>query len=301
MRGGSLSVPGALRGWWWGRSQIQRLAVTSLATAVGLTLFGAALFWPRGMPSFLDGVTSFAQPPTSSPAAGADTAIPVATPTTDDPVITVTTVSTAVRFDGVDATTGRAVAVRVLGIVSAAGCWSAQSVHQASDALLGKRVWLVHATMAQPDPDGRLPAQVLLPDRHDYALTMLRAGAARADSGPERGVLAAAEADARQARRGLWGSSCTPMTGAGSPAGQPVQTAPATGLTTTTSPEEPVVTTHPTTSATATDPSTTDSGGQGNVQVGQPCSPEGATGVTAQGQAVRCVRGPGGQTKWRKS
>jgi hypothetical protein len=193
-------------------------------------------------------------------------------------------------------------AVRVLGIVSPAGCWSTESVHEASDALLGKRVWLVHATMAQPDPDGRMPAQVLLPDRHDYALTMLRAGAARADSGPERGLLAAAEADARQARRGLWGSSCRPTIGEGSTAGQPVPTAPATGTTTTTSPEGPIVTTHPTTSATATDPpTTTDSGDQGSVQVGQPCSPEGATGVTSKGQAVRCERGPGGQDKWRKS
>jgi hypothetical protein len=35
--------------------------------------------------------------------------------------------------------------------------------------------------------------------------------------------------------------------------------------------------------------------------VGQPCSPEGATDVTAQGQAVTCVRGPAGNDRWRKS
>ncbi|WP_345029430.1 thermonuclease family protein [Kutzneria kofuensis] len=296
-----MSAPGVFRAWWWRSSQAQRLALTSVATVAGLALSGAALLWPRGMPAFLDGVSSFADSPASSTTTTADIAMPVVTPTPDDPVITVKAVSTAARFDGVDAT-GRPVAIRVSGIVSAAGCWSTESVRQASEALLDKRVWLVHATIAHPDPDGRVPAQVLLPDGHDYALTMLRAGAVRVGTGPEQGKLTAAEADARQARRGLWGSSCTPASSEGSTAGQPVQTTSATGPTTTTSAVDPTVTAHPTTSTDL--PTTTHSGqqgGQSDVQVGQPCSPEGASGVTSQGQAVTCVQGMDGQTRWRKS
>jgi hypothetical protein len=46
-------------------------------------------------------------------------------------------------------------------------------------------------------------------------------------------------------------------------------------------------------------PKPTDSAGvQQGVEVGDPCSPVGANGVTTDGQAVRCVRDVDGQLRW---
>jgi endonuclease YncB( thermonuclease family) len=288
MSRGSLAAPGRLRGWWWGSSQLQRLSVTGAATAVGLALSGVALFAPSDRPALFDGVTSTVEP--HGGATTADTAIPVVPPAPEDVVITVTKVSTVARFDGVDTTTGHAVAVRVLGILPMTGCWSAESTAQANAALAGKRVWLVHGA---PHPEGDVTAQVLLPDRHDYALTMVSAGAARADTGPAQAALAAAQADSQHARRGLWGSSCAPAPGAGSTTGQ-------TTLSATTTPAQST-TSAPATTTTSDEPPVTTTSGDDQVRVGQPCSPEGATAITPQGQAVTCVRGPGGNDKWRKS
>jgi endonuclease YncB( thermonuclease family) len=295
MSRGSLAAPGWLRGWWWRSSQLQRLAVSGVATVVGLALSGVALFPPSGKPALFDGATSATE--SQHRTTTADTSIPVVPSTPEDAVITVTTVSTVARFEGVDSTSGHAVAVHVLGILALAGCWSAESTAQASEALLGRRVWLVHTAGGQPHPEGDVTAQVLLPDHHDYALTMVRAGAARTDTRPDQAALVAAQADSQQARRGLWGSSCAPTPGSGSTTGQ---TTPS-GATATTSPTQSTASAPPTPTTSGTEPPVTTTSGDGRVRVGQPCSPVGATGVTAQGQLVTCVRGAAGNDRWRKS
>lgn len=286
---GSLSAPGWPRGWWWRSSQLQRLAVTGVATTVGLALSGAALFPPATRPAFLGGPTTATDSPHETTTT--DSAVPVVQPTPEDTAITVTTVSTVAQFEGVDSA-GHAVAVRVHGIVALTGCWSAESTAQAKQALLGKHVWLIHAPAGQPS----VTAQVLLPDRHDYALTMVHAGAARADTGPGQAAFAAAEADSQHSRRGLWGSSCAPASSVGSTTTQTTSTG-----TTTTSAGQSTASPPPATSTSADEPPVTTTSGDGHARVGQPCSPEGATDVTAQGQAVTCVRGPGGNDRWRKS
>jgi hypothetical protein len=53
-------------------------------------------------------------------------------------------------------------------------------------------------------------------------------------------------------------------------------------------------------STTTTNAATTTIDVQRGVRVGEPCSPEGATGITVQGQTVTCVADPRGKAKWRK-
>lgn len=92
------------------------------------------------------------------------------------------------------------------------------------------------------------------------------------------------------------------------PGGTPVQAgAGGAGLPSTTRPT-PVTTTAPmTTAASTTHPPTSTSPPQGGVQqgvrIGQQCAPEGAQGITAQGQPAVCRPGgpgPGRRDEWKK-
>lgn len=78
-------------------------------------------------------------------------------------------------------------------------------------------------------------------------------------------------------------------------------TTPTTSTVTTSSRTSRPTTTEPsTTTVEPTAPTTTtDDDVQRDVRVGQPCSPEGASGTTLLGIAVTCVANPNGKLKWR--
>lgn len=112
--------------------------------------------------------------------------------------------------------------VRVLGIDTpetkkpgyTVGCWGPQATEFARSNMVGQRVAL------QPDPTqdrtdryGRTLAYLVRADGWDYSVEAARAGMARAYIYSGRPVarydeIAAAEDQARQAHRGLWGPPC---------------------------------------------------------------------------------------------
>jgi endonuclease YncB( thermonuclease family) len=181
MRRGTLSNPGALRRWWWRESQRTLLGTTCLGTTHGLVVSGVVL----------SGVDDTAAPAAAHPAipatswatpTGAEASGFPSTPSAaDDLSITVTAVPAVDLLDGVDTTTNRPVAVRVLGIRSTPPCWADQALASAAQLLRGKQVWLV-GDDDQAEPDGRVRARVLLPDGHDYAHAVVSAGAAQPDA-----------------------------------------------------------------------------------------------------------------------
>jgi hypothetical protein len=222
----------------------------------------------------------------------------------------VTSVSGVDLLDGVYTVDNRPVAVRVAGIRSVSSCWASEALASASELLRGKQVRLT-GDRSPADPDGRVRARVLLPDRHDYALTILGAGAARL--GAEQGGLAyqkdlaAAEADARRARRGSWGSFCETSPGSHSaqqpPNGQD-PTAAGQELTPARTPAQlpdPTMPVPPTIVTTTTAVPPVPDAVQRGVQAGEPCSPEGARGVTGDGTDVVCAATAGGVATWRKA
>lgn len=116
-------------------------------------------------------------------------------------------------------TGGRPITVRILGIDSPetkdprkpVQCWGPEASEFARATLLDQRVQLV----ADPSQDardryGRTLAYVRLADGRDYSVEAARAGVARAYTYKrpvaEHDQIAAAEADAKAAGRGLWGS-----------------------------------------------------------------------------------------------
>ncbi|KUH87917.1 nuclease [Mycobacterium sp. IS-1556] len=163
-----------------------------------------------GLACLLIGVVTSCTP--SSPSAGATTAPVTAT------------VLRAVDGDTLDVrddTRGR-LRVRLLGIDSpevhkpgwSVGCWGPEAARFAADTLTGQRIALV----GDPGQDfhdryGRTLAYVELADGRDFAVAAAAAGMARSyvyggkpvSRHPE---IAAAEAQARAARRGLWGPPC---------------------------------------------------------------------------------------------
>lgn len=112
--------------------------------------------------------------------------------------------------------------VRVLGIDSpetkkpgsSVGCWGPEATEFAKSTLLGQRVALVtDPTQDRTDRYGRTLAYLIRADGWDYSVEAARAGAARSyvyGGVPvsHHDAIAAAEADARAALRGLWGPPC---------------------------------------------------------------------------------------------
>jgi hypothetical protein len=218
-------------------------------------------------------------------------------------LITVTAVPAVDLLDGVD-TTNRPVAVTVPGIRSTPPCRADQALASAAHLVRGKQVRLV-ASDNQTDPDGRVRARVLLPDGHDYAHAVVSAGAAQPDASlgvvPNQADLAAAEADARQSRRGLWGSSCDAGQPGGNAGPPPPTEQPVDQKTTTTPSPAPTSTEQPAPTTTVTPTPPPDDDVQRNVRVGDPCTPEGAHGITDKGQSVVCTAKAGAPAKWKKA
>ena len=138
------------------------------------------------------------------------------------PAGTTGTVSRVIDGDTVWVTDGRGsrIKVRVLGIDTPetrdprkpVQCWGPQATRFAIATLLRKKVTLVtDATQATRDRYGRLLAYVYLPGGANYSVLAARAGAARSyvyNYVPvsQHAAIAAAEAQARAAKRGLWGA-----------------------------------------------------------------------------------------------
>jgi micrococcal nuclease len=117
--------------------------------------------------------------------------------------------------------------VRVLGIDTpetkkpgyTVGCWGPEATEFAKSTLVGQRVAF------QPDPRqdrtdryGRTLAYIVRPDGWDYSVEAARAGTAKSYVyGGVRvsryDVIEAAQAEARNAGRGLWGPPCYGNTG----------------------------------------------------------------------------------------
>lgn len=124
--------------------------------------------------------------------------------------------------------------VRILGIDtpetkkpdSPVECWGPEATEFARSTMLGQRVALVtDPTQDRTDRYGRTLAYLVRADGFDYAVEAARAGTARSYVYGGRPVsrhdaIVAAEREARDARRGLWGSPCNGAT-------SPADTAPA--------------------------------------------------------------------------
>ncbi|MGB1225160.1 MAG: thermonuclease family protein [Mycobacterium sp.] len=112
--------------------------------------------------------------------------------------------------------------IRVLGIDTpetkkpgyTIGCWGPQATQFAVDNLLQQRVaFISDPTQDTTDRYGRTLAYLVKADGWNYSVEAARAGTARAyiyDSNPVReyAKIAAAEQEAKAARRGLWGPPC---------------------------------------------------------------------------------------------
>jgi len=112
--------------------------------------------------------------------------------------------------------------VRVLGIDSpevhkpgwSVGCWGPEAAEFAAGTLTGQRVALVgDPTQDSRDRYGRTLAYIELADGRDYSVVAAAAGMARSYVYDDKPVsrypdIAAAEAQAHAARRGLWGPPC---------------------------------------------------------------------------------------------
>ena len=158
-------------------------------------------------------------------AAMAATATFISSPTVAaDPIATTALVLEIVDGDTIDIrddNRGR-LRVRVLGIDTpetkkpgeTVGCWGPEATAFAKSTMLGQRVALVtDPTQDRTDRYGRTLAYLVRADGWDYSVEAARAGAAHSyvyGGVPvsRHDVIAAAEAEARDALRGLWGPPC---------------------------------------------------------------------------------------------
>jgi len=141
-----------------------------------------------------------------------------------DPVETTALVLKVVDGDTIDIRDdirGR-LRIRVLGIDTpetkkpgyTVGCWGPQATQFAQDTLLGQQVAIVtDPTQDRTDRYGRTLAYLIKDDGWNYSVEAARAGTARAyiyDNNPVQkyAEIAAAEQEAKQAGRGLWGPPC---------------------------------------------------------------------------------------------
>jgi micrococcal nuclease len=149
---------------------------------------------------------------------------PSSPPAGATPAPATATVLRAVDGDTLDVrddTRGR-LRVRVLGIDSpevhkpgwSVGCWGPEAAKFAADTLTGQRVALV-ADPSQDSHDryGRTLSYVAMAGGRDFSVTAVAAGMARSYVYARKPVsrypdIAAAEDQARNAHRGLWGPPC---------------------------------------------------------------------------------------------
>ncbi len=141
-----------------------------------------------------------------------------------DPVDTTAVVLKVVDGDTVDIrddVRGR-LRIRLLGIYTpethkpgyTVGCWGPEATEFAKSTLLGQRVALVYdQSQGLYDRYGRTLAYLDKADGWDYSIEAARAGAAHSyvyhGNPPARyPAIAAAEQEARDAQRGLWGPPC---------------------------------------------------------------------------------------------
>lgn len=279
-----LNNPGALRRFWWRSTPAGRLSVACLSVVLSMTATGFAL--------------SNTTLPTPEKVAQAT---PGATPRPGDPAVTVHSVSAVDLFNGHDVTTGDLLRVHVPGIRSTAPCWTEDALAFARKTLEGEKVWLLNDKSGAHDPEGRLLADVMVPTGQNYTEVVVAAGAGLADTGSDE-QLRSTEAEARQNHRGVWATSCVPSTSESSQPPSPSTTGTPgrttdTG-TTTVRPTTPVVVPPQPTVTTSPKPQPPDDVQRG-VEMGAPCSPEGARGVTTTGQDVRC-KPKGKDLRWTK-
>ena len=223
------------------------------------------------------------------------------------PGVTVRSVSRCGPRPGPRRDDGDLVEVRVAGIRSTAPCWAQDALAFARTTLDGKKVWLLKETGGARDPEGRLLAKVLLPTgqnlrggRRDHRAggfsrrrfgRTAPGGRGRGTTCPPRRVGEFLCPDhLRRAR-----SSGPPSASTSAP-GTPGTPGTTTGSATTTA---PVVVPPPPTVTTSPAPRPPDDVQRG-VEMGAACSPEGARGVTAKGQDVRCMR-KGEDLRWMKA
>lgn len=94
------------------------------------------------------------------------------------------------------------------------GCWGPEATAFATSTLVGQRVTVVtDPTQDRTDRYGRTLAYLVRADGWNYSIEAARAGTARSYVYANSPVsqyhsIAAAEADARSALRGLWGPPC---------------------------------------------------------------------------------------------
>jgi endonuclease YncB( thermonuclease family) len=135
--------------------------------------------------------------------------------------------------------------VRVLGIDSPetqkpgepVECWGPEATAFAKSTMLGQRVALVtDPTQDRTDRYGRTLAYLVRADGWDYSVEAARAGAARSyvyggTPVSRHDAIAAAEAEARSALRGLWGPPCNGVRGSADtvPQSAPPQPVPFVG------------------------------------------------------------------------
>ena len=141
-----------------------------------------------------------------------------------DPATATATVLKVVDGDTIDIrdnVRGR-LRVRVLGIDTpetkkpgyTVGCWGPEVIDFAQSTLVGQRVALeTHPTQDRTDRYGRTLAYLVRGDGWDYSVEAARAGVAKSyvyEGVPVRkyGAIAAAEQEAKDALRGLWGPPC---------------------------------------------------------------------------------------------
>lgn len=141
-----------------------------------------------------------------------------------DPVYTTATVLKVVDGDTIDVrddTRGR-LRIRLLGIDTpetkkpgyTIGCWGPQATEFARNTLLNQRVAVVYDdTQGLHDRYGRTLAYLVKEDGWDYSVEAARAGVAKSyvfhhHPATRYPLIAAAEAEARDAGRGLWGAPC---------------------------------------------------------------------------------------------
>lgn len=111
--------------------------------------------------------------------------------------------------------------IRVLGIDTpetkkpgyTVGCWGPEATRFAQENLVGQRVAVVlDPTQDRTDRYGRTLAYLVKADGWNYSVEAARAGAARAYVYKRpvqlHGEIAAAEQQARAAKRGMWGPPC---------------------------------------------------------------------------------------------
>jgi micrococcal nuclease len=111
--------------------------------------------------------------------------------------------------------------IRVLGIDTpetkkpgyTVGCWGPEATRFAQENLVGQRVAVVlDPTQDRTDRYGRTLAYLVKADGWNYSVEAARAGAARAYVYKRpvqlHGQIAAAEQEARAAKRGMWGPPC---------------------------------------------------------------------------------------------